>query len=129
MPAQLRAAQGEGGHAPPAGRGRLPRVLYALALAPGHKFGSMEEQLVLLAGAFRAEGSLFLPLFISDPASSSLDDYHSRGVPAECLDLGRFRLGTLMAMRRLVRRERIDVIHWNFVDPLANPSLWGLSPL
>ena len=40
----------------------LPRILYALALTPGHKFGSMEEQILVLAERFRAEHSLFLPL-------------------------------------------------------------------
>ena len=56
-----------------AGQRPLPRVLYALVLDPGRKFGSMEEQLVLFADAFRAEGSLFLPLFISDPARASFE--------------------------------------------------------
>jgi glycosyltransferase involved in cell wall biosynthesis len=112
-----------------AGRRRLPRVLYALVLDPGRKFGSMEEQLVLLADAFRAEGGLFLPLFLSDPAKASFDDYRRRGVAAECLDLSRFRLGALSALRRLVRREAIDLVHWNFVAPLSNRYVWGLSLL
>ena len=119
--------------APPAptavGQRRLPRVLYALQLDPGRKFGSMEEQLVLFAEAFRAEGGLFLPLFLSDPAQASFDDYRNRGVAAECLELRRFRLDTLLELRRLVRRERIDVVHWNFVAPLGNPYVWGLSVL
>jgi glycosyltransferase involved in cell wall biosynthesis len=115
---------------PPSGvRRELPRVLYALLLDPGRKFGSMEEQLVLLADAFRAEGGLFLPLFLSDPAKASFDDYRLRGVPVECMDLRRFRLGTLFELRRLIRRERIDVVHWNFVTPLGNRYLWALSAL
>jgi glycosyltransferase involved in cell wall biosynthesis len=107
--------------------GGLPRVLYALGLDPGQKFGSLEEQLVLVAEAFRAENGLFLPLFISDPATASLDDYRSRGIPVECLDLRRFRLSTLLALRRIVCRERISVVHWNFVRPLENWYMWGLS--
>lgn len=113
----------------PASQDGLPRVLYALALAPGQKFGSMEEQLVLLAEAFRAEQGLFLPLFICDPANASLDDYQRRGIPAECLELRRFRLSTLLALRRIVCRERIGVVHWNFVNPLGNWYVWGLSIL
>jgi L-malate glycosyltransferase len=114
---------------PAAGRRPLPRVLYALMLDPGRKFGSMEEQLVLFADAFRAEGSLFLPLFISDPARASFDDYQKRGVDAECLDLRRFRLGTLLELRQMIGRHRIDIVHWNFVAPLSNGYLWGLSLL
>jgi glycosyltransferase involved in cell wall biosynthesis len=112
-----------------AGPRRLPRVLYALVLEPGRKFGSMEEQLVLLADAFRAEGGLFLPLFLSDPARASLGDYTRRGVAAECLDLSRFRIGTLLELRRLLRRERIDVVNWSFVSPIGNRYVWGLSVL
>jgi glycosyltransferase involved in cell wall biosynthesis len=112
-----------------AGQRRLPRVLYALQLDPGRKFGSMEEQLVLFAGAFQAEGGLFLPLFLSDPAKASFDDYRRRGVAAECLELRQFRLGTLFELRRLVLRERIEVVHWNFVAPLSNRYVWGLSVL
>ncbi|MGH7222193.1 MAG: glycosyltransferase family 4 protein [Gemmataceae bacterium] len=104
-------------------------MLYALMLDPGLKFGSLEEQLVVLAEAFRAEKGLFLPLFICDPANVSLDDFQRRGIPAECLELRRFRLSTLLALRRIVCRERIEVVHWNFVNPLGNWYLWGLSVL
>ena len=113
----------------PASEGGLPRVLYALILDPGLKFGSMEEQLVLLAEAFRAEKGLFLPLFICDPANVSLDDYQRRGIPAECLELRRFQLSTFLALRRIVCRERIEIVHWNFVNPLSNWYLWSLSLL
>jgi glycosyltransferase involved in cell wall biosynthesis len=115
--------------APATGPRCLPRVLYALQLDPGRKFGSMEEQLVLLADAFRAEGGMFLPLFLSDPARASFDDYRRRGVAVECLDLSRFRLGTMRKLRRLVRRERIDVVNWSFVSPIGNRYMWGLSVL
>jgi glycosyltransferase involved in cell wall biosynthesis len=115
--------------APTAGQRRLPRVLYALVLDPGRKYGSMEEQIVLLADAFRAEGGLFLPLFLSDPAKASFDDYTRRGVAAVCLDLSRFRIGTLLELRRLIRRERIDVVNWSFVSPIGNRYVWGLSAL
>jgi glycosyltransferase involved in cell wall biosynthesis len=114
---------------PPAHPGGLPRVLYAIALDPGRKFGSLEEQLLLTAEAFQAENGLFLPLFISDPATASLDDYRRRRVPAECLELRRFRLSTLLTLCRLVCRERISVVHWNFVEPLGNWYMWGLSIL
>src|SRR5437867_275387 len=80
---------------PAVARAPLPRVLYALTLKPGHKFGSMEEQVVTLAARFRAEGSLLLPLFICDPKAGRVDFYREQGIDAEMLDLGRFRFGTL----------------------------------
>lgn len=116
-------------HATGAREAPLPRVLYALVLDPGSKFGSMEEQLVVLAEAFREQGGLFLPLFISGRPASALGDYHRRGVPAECLELRHFRMGTLVALCRLIQRERIDIVHWNFVKPLSNRYLWALSVL
>src|SRR5438874_1354494 len=68
----------------------LPRVIYALNLLPGHKFGSIEEQIVILSARFAEEGSLFLPLFICDPRAGNLDLFGAQGVSAERLDLRRF---------------------------------------
>jgi glycosyltransferase involved in cell wall biosynthesis len=104
----------------------LPRVLYAIVLEPGRKFGSLEEQMVVLADAFRARGSLFLPLFVwpgRDGPSAAL------GTDAECLDLGRFRFGTLRRLLLLLNNHRIGVMHWNFSPPLANSYLWWLTLL
>jgi glycosyltransferase involved in cell wall biosynthesis len=107
----------------------LPRVLYAMLMRPGHKFGSMEEQVVTLAGQFRAEGSAFVPLFISGPGDGSVDFYRDRGLDAEILDLRRLRPGTLIRLLGILSRHRIDVIHWNFTSPLGNPYLWPLTVL
>src|ERR1700722_13267982 len=74
---------------------RLPRILYALSLNPGHKFGSIEEQILTLSARFAHEGSLLLPLFICGDHDGKLDFYIERGVQAERLDLSRFRWGTL----------------------------------
>lgn len=104
----------------------LPRVGYALALDPGQKFGSMEEQIVLLAERFQAEGSHFAPVFIGNP-NADASQFHARGIDAQCLDLLRFSWPTLLALREFVRSRRIDVMHWNFISPLANPYVWGLS--
>ena len=70
-------------------RSGLPRVLNCLALNPGRKFGSMEEQLVLLARRFEAEGGEFLPLFIAN-AGEDVSQFRERGVDACCLELDRF---------------------------------------
>lgn len=109
-----------------AARGVLPRVAYALALDPSQKFGSMEEQIVLLAERFRADGSLFVPLFICDP-SAATTQFHDRGIDAHCLDLQRLSWGTLQSLRRILQGQAIDLVHWNFVAPLANPYVWALS--
>lgn len=106
----------------------LPRVLYVLDLDPGKKFGSMEEQLVLLAERFRAGGGFFFPLFTCDPAAD-VAQFRERGVAARCLGLRDFSWGALRDLRRLVREERIDVVHWNFAPPLTNPYLWALTLL
>jgi glycosyltransferase involved in cell wall biosynthesis len=107
----------------------LPRVVYALCLNPGHKFGSIEEQILRLSGRFAQEGGLLLPLFICGPKEGTLDFYHERGVPAECLDLRRFRWSALRSLLRLLRTHRIDAIHWNFTSPLGNAYVWWLTLL
>jgi glycosyltransferase involved in cell wall biosynthesis len=107
----------------------LPRVLYAVALDPGNKIGSMEEQIVLLAQRFQAEESLFLPLFLCAPGPGKLDRFHERGVGAECLDLRRFRWSTLRRLLRLIKEHRVEVVHWNFTHPVRNSYLWWLTVL
>src|ERR1700724_2997699 len=105
----------------------LPRVLYVLNVNPAHKFGSMEEQLVFLARAFRGEGSRFIPLFTFPPQPGVTDCLRDQGVEAHCLDLLRFRLATFGSLWRLLGRHEIDIVHWNMTSPLKNPYLWGLS--
>jgi glycosyltransferase involved in cell wall biosynthesis len=107
----------------------LHRVLYAILLDPAQKFGSMEEQIYFLARAFQNRGGLFLPLFLCPPAPGKTRHFEERGVPAECLDLRRFRFRTLWRLLRLIRRERIEVVHWNFTQPVTNPYLWWLTLL
>src|ERR1041385_6465580 len=89
-------------------RPRLPRVLYALVLDPDKKYGSMEEQIVLLGHAFRSEGSLLLPLFICGPEAANVEQFRRHGIQAECLELRRFRVGTLFHLWRLLWQHRIE---------------------
>jgi glycosyltransferase involved in cell wall biosynthesis len=111
-------------------RARLRRVLFAIALDPSQKFGSLEEQICLQARAFRERGSLFLPLFLSaSPADRAVPEFRDAGVAVECLDLDRFRWGSCRRLLRLVGEHRIEVVHWNFTPPLNNPYLWVLSLL
>jgi glycosyltransferase involved in cell wall biosynthesis len=107
----------------------LQRVLYAIVLDPGQKFGSLEEQIYFLARAFQARGSLFLPLFLCPPAPGKTRQFEERGVAAECLDLRRFRPTTLWRLVRLIGRHGIDVVHWNFSQPIGNAYVWWLTLL
>jgi glycosyltransferase involved in cell wall biosynthesis len=107
----------------------LKRVLYAVVLDPARKFGSLEEQIFLLGRAFQERGGLFLPLFLCPPGPDKLRRYHEAGLLAECLDLTSFSLPRLWQLARLIRRRRIEVVHWNFSPPLVNPYLWCLSLL
>ncbi|HZY84655.1 MAG TPA: glycosyltransferase [Gemmataceae bacterium] len=127
MYTETRAAPDRGRPDAPAAPPR--RVLFALDLEPGRKFGSMEEQALLLARACRDAGGLCLPLFNGPAGGARPPEFAAAGLPAEALDLRRFRPGTLLRLLRLVRRQRIDVVHWNFYPALQNAYLWGLTLL
>ena len=51
------------------------------------------------------------------------------GVPIECLDLSEFRWRVFAQLLRVLRRHKIDIIHWNFTPPLRNSYLWWLTLL
>src|ERR1700722_5366474 len=108
-------------------RAGLPRVLYAVLMDPSGKFGSIEEQIVILASRFQDEGGLFLPLFITD--QTDVAQFHKHGVQPVCLQLRRFSWRTLWQLRRIVREQKIEIIHWNFMPSLANAYVWALSLL
>jgi glycosyltransferase involved in cell wall biosynthesis len=116
-------------HAPGENGGRLLRVLYAADLDPFRKFGSLEEQVLLLARAFRARGGLFLPLFLPRTGCGEITGYQAAGLEFECLDLRKFRWTTLRRLLGLIVRHRIEVVHWNFYPPLVNWYLWWLTVL
>src|SRR4029077_2515202 len=78
----------------PDSKASLPRVLYVLNVNPADKFGSMEEQIVILARAFQDQGSSLVPLFTFAPEPGSTDCLLRHGVEAHCLDLLHFRLAT-----------------------------------
>ncbi len=103
--------------------------MFAAELDPSQKFGTLEEQALELARAFRDRGSLFLPVFLRPPDAALAARYAGEGLKIEALDLRPFRLSTLRRLLRLVRTERIEIINWNFYHPLANGYLWALSVL
>jgi len=114
---------------PRAEAGRLKRVLFVLKLDPAGKFGSIEEQTLTIARMFRDRGSLFLPVYLRPLDSESASPYLREGLPVEALDLSRFRLSVLGRLLQLVRKNRIEVVHWSFYHPVFNGYLWAVSAL
>ncbi len=107
----------------------LLRVLYAIVLDPSRKFGSLEEQIFILARAIRDRGGVFVPLFSAPPDPGTLKCYEDAGLEVAFLELERFSPATLERLVSLVRRLGVEAVHWNFFAPLKNPYLWGLSVL
>jgi glycosyltransferase involved in cell wall biosynthesis len=132
---------GEEDHVRGSAPSHLPRVLYAMMLSPGEKFGSMEEQLVTMGHAFAKAGGLFLPLFMAPPRSQAIfspsssprpdpsDDLVRHGIAPVLMDLRTFTAQRAYTLSQILRRERIDLIHWNFTHPIANGYLWAISVL
>lgn len=110
-------------------RGRLRRVIYAAMLDPGQKFGSMEEQMLVLAKEFAREGGLLYPLFLCPDGPGKTRIFDDAGLSATCLDMSRFRLAALKKLVRLIRANGIEAIHWNFTEPISNAYLWWLTML
>jgi glycosyltransferase involved in cell wall biosynthesis len=108
---------------------RLKRVLFALRLDPAGKFGSIEEQALTLARSFREQDGLFLPLFLRPLDPESATQYAREGLDVEALDLARFEPGTLRRMLGIIRRHRIEIVHWNFYHPIFNVYPWALAAL
>ncbi len=110
--------------------GRLRNVLYAAALDATRKFGSLEEQVLLIAGQFQSRSARLVPLFLPgrDPDSRP-DEFNRAGVEAQMLDLRRFDRTTLRRLMGIVCRHAIEIVHWNFYEPIKNPYLWALTVL
>jgi L-malate glycosyltransferase len=113
---------------PGMGPGRLRRTLYVIDLNPSLKYGSLEEQVFLLARAFQREGGLFLPLFPSPPGPEALAMYQASGLEVEWLNLDAFDFATLRRLLRLIRQHQIELLHWNLYYPL-NPYICSLALL
>src|SRR4051812_27382010 len=105
----------------------LPRVLLAIDIDPSQKYGTLEEQVVELARAFRDRQSLLLPLYRRALGPEASAQYDALGLRASSLDMTRFRLARLARLLALIRREKIQVVHWNFYAPLSNPYLWAIT--
>jgi glycosyltransferase involved in cell wall biosynthesis len=129
MPTDLTLEAPRSDAAPPAEPGRLRRVLSVLALNPVGQFPSLAEQTLELAREFRAQGSLLLPVYLG-PLDPEFARRHTElGIAVEGLDLRTFRRATLRRLLGLVRAHRIEIVHWNFYNPLINGYLWALTLL
>jgi glycosyltransferase involved in cell wall biosynthesis len=109
--------------------GRLKRVLYVLDLNPADKFPTVAEHGLVLAREFRDRGSLFLPVY-RPPLHDDLVNRHAEHrISVEGLDLRTLRVATLRRLLQLIRENRIEIVHWNFYNPLVNGYLWALTVL
>jgi glycosyltransferase involved in cell wall biosynthesis len=95
-----------------------PRVLYVTDLQPSEKLGSLETMIFSLASEFKARGSLFIPVFGGAISQAVAGEYASAGLRAESLDLYRFKIGNLRKLLQTIRKNRIEIIDWNFYPPL-----------
>jgi L-malate glycosyltransferase len=97
---------------------KLQRVLFIIDLDPSKKLGSLEEQIFFLASAFNERNSIFLPVFSSPPDERVDTQYHARRLPVEYLDLKYFHPAAFIRLLHLIQANRIEVIHWNFYNPM-----------
>ena len=107
---------------------RSLRVLYLTDLHPANKFGSLEEQILILAKSLYGAGGALIPVFGAPVGSDTAAQYREVGLIPESLDLHRYSLFSLWRLVSLVQRHRIDVVHWNFYSPI-NPYVLALSAL
>lgn len=106
----------------------LMRTLSLFNLDASFKFGSVEEQTLLIARAFRKEDGLFLPAFTTPLDRQAAAQYRAEGLEVVCLNLNRLRLSTLRHLVQTIRRHRIEIVHWNWYHPLSG-YLWMVTIL
>ena len=58
-----------------------------------------------------------------------IHEYTDARVETETLDLRHFGIAALRRLLAIVRREAIQIIHWNFYEPIKNPYFWALTLL
>ena len=108
---------------------RLKRVLTVMSLDASRKFGTLEEQVLTLAIAFRDRGSLLLPVFLTPLHAESQAAYAARGSaccrsrPAAVPDRHALPAGAADP------QQRIEVVNWNFYPALTNGYFWALTVL
>jgi glycosyltransferase involved in cell wall biosynthesis len=89
----------------------------------------MQEQILLLAKAFRAEGGSLVPCFSESPSEQVQGEYARADLLVEHLDLTSFSWRHLRTLIRLIKENQTECMHWNFYPALVNPYIWWLSVL
>jgi glycosyltransferase involved in cell wall biosynthesis len=78
--------------------------------------------------SFGSGAACFLPAFLRPLEGEAAIQYEKEGLPVESLNLRQIRFDTLSRLLKIVRLNRIEIIHWNFYYPFNN-YLWFLSLL
>ena len=104
----------------------LRRVLHVMGLNPGIKFGSLEEQVLQVARAFRERGGHFVPVFDAPLAGRTLAAYDAAGITVGALSLRRFEMSTLHQLIQMIGLHQVELVNWSFYDPMS-PYVWALS--
>ncbi len=93
------------------------RALYVVNLNPSQKFGSLEEQIFLLAVGVARTGGLLVPVFAQDMDEAHRVRYRQAGLRTEAIDLTSFRWQAYRRLLEIIDRYRIRIVHWNLYSP------------
>jgi glycosyltransferase involved in cell wall biosynthesis len=109
------------------------RILYLANLHP-NKFGSMEEHALFLSRELKQRGYQLFIGFISDPDPEIRHLFEESGAQVVTVYCGNTPLvgnkvcpkcGEMLALRRMVIENKIDLVHINFMG-VTNPMLLGI---
>jgi len=103
--------------APASNPNRLRRVLFVVNLNPT-KFGSLEEQIIILAKTFKRYQSLFVPVFVRALREKDECAYQDAGLSVAHLELNQFTISNFLQLMRLIDSHKIEIVHWNLYSPM-----------
>lgn len=111
----------------------MKRILYLANLNP-NKFGSMEEHALFLSRELQRRGHECYLGFVSEPEPDIRRQFEDAGARILTVYCGNtplvgssasLRITEMLALRKMVIRNRIDLVHINFMG-LTNPALIGV---
>src|SRR5262245_45903203 len=94
---------------PASNSNRLRRVLFVVNLNPT-KFGSLEEQIFILAQTFKRHQSLFVPVFVRALRKKDECAYQDAGLPFAHLDFKQFSISAFLQLMHLIDCHKIEII-------------------
>jgi len=109
------------------------KILYLANLHP-NKLGSMEEHALFLSRELRERGSQLFVGFISEPLPEIRQLFENNGAEVLTVYCGDtpfvgnkvyLKFGEVLALRRIVVKNQIDLVHVNFMG-VTNPMLFGI---